>query len=99
MPSSKYPARVFSLYLAILPALVLLLSGCNRLSPEEQVHRAAADFVQTSLAFSPISATAAGYHTHQGTILDDLLDDYSPSAIDEERAFYNQAHGQADELA
>jgi uncharacterized protein (DUF885 family) len=85
--------------LAVLAAALLQLSGCNRLSPEEQVHREAEDFVQTSLAFSPITATGAGYHAHQGISLDDLLDDYSPSAIDGERAFYNQAHGQADEIA
>ena len=96
---SKGAARTPSICLAVLSLALLLFSGCNRLSPEEQVHREAEDFVQTSLAFSPISATAAGYHAHQGIILDDLLDDYSPSALDGERAFYNQAHAQADEIA
>jgi uncharacterized protein (DUF885 family) len=98
MPSADCPARVTSLGFAVL-AVVLLLSGCNRLSPEEQVHREAEDFVQTSLAFSPITATGVGYHNHQGIILDELLDDYSPSTIDGERAFYNQAHAHADQLA
>lgn len=88
-----------NLLLAVFATVLLLLSGCNRLSPEEQVHREAEDFVQTSLAFSPINATGAGYHIHQGIVLDDLLDDYSPAAINGERAFYNQAHAQADEIA
>ena len=97
MPSPERGAAIVQA--AVLAAALALLSGCNRLSPEEQVHREAEDFVQTSLAFSPINATGAGYHAHQGISLDDLLDDYSPSAIDGERAFYNQAHAQADEIA
>ncbi len=91
--------RFRSIRLVFLAAALSLLAGCNRLSPEEQVHRETEDFVQTSLAFSPIAATGAGYHSHQAVSLDDLLDDYTPSAIDGERAFYNQAHAQADEIA
>jgi uncharacterized protein (DUF885 family) len=99
MPSPERGGRIPPIHLAVLAGSLLLASGCNRLSPEEQVHREAEDFVQTSLAFAPISATAVGYHTHQAVALDELLDDYSPSAIDGERAFFNQAHAHADQLA
>ncbi len=39
------------------------------------------DFVLSSLALSPTSATAAGYHVHKGVSLDDLLDDFSPAGV------------------
>jgi uncharacterized protein (DUF885 family) len=39
------------------------------------------DFVLSSLALSPTSATASGYHVHKGVSLDDLLDDFSPAGI------------------
>ncbi len=39
------------------------------------------DFVLSSLAQSPTSATASGYHVHKGVVLDDLLDDYSAAGI------------------
>ncbi len=48
----------------------------------------AGEFVYTSLAFSPVSATSAGYHRHNGLPLDERLDDYSPAALDEQRRFY-----------
>ena len=44
------------------------------------------DYMYGSLALSPINATQAGYHRHQGVILDDLLDDYSPKGIEAGRA-------------
>jgi uncharacterized protein (DUF885 family) len=46
------------------------------------------DFVYGSLALSPTGATQAGYHMHNGVALDELLDDYSPSAMDASRDFY-----------
>ena len=46
------------------------------------------DFVYGSLALSPISATQAGYHTHNGMPLDDTLDDMSPAGMTAQRAFY-----------
>jgi uncharacterized protein (DUF885 family) len=40
------------------------------------------DYMYGSLALSPTSATQAGYHRHQGVVLDDLLDDFSPRGIE-----------------
>jgi uncharacterized protein (DUF885 family) len=45
------------------------------------------DFVFGTLALSPTAATGFGYHVHRGASLDDLLDDYSPSAIAASREF------------
>jgi uncharacterized protein (DUF885 family) len=53
-------------------------------------------FMKDSLALSPVSASAAGYHKHVDpktgkTIeLDAQLDDMSPQAMAEQRAFYSQ---------
>lgn len=54
----------------------------------------ARDFVYTSLAFSPASATQAGLHdwtdpyTGRPAHLDSLLDSYSPAAIAKQRAYF-----------
>jgi uncharacterized protein (DUF885 family) len=47
------------------------------------------EFVYGSLALSPVSATVAGYHEHQGVRLDEKLDDYSSIGIHEQRQFYS----------
>lgn len=39
------------------------------------------DFVYGSLALSPVAATAAGYHRHNGRVLDTELDDFSPAGV------------------
>lgn len=80
--------------LASLLLAACLLAGCSRQpSPFEQ---ATSDFVYSTLALSPVSATQAGYHTHQGVNLDSLLDDFSPAAIARQRDFY---HGFRSRLA
>jgi uncharacterized protein (DUF885 family) len=59
--------------------------------------RAAADFdaltgefVYSSLALAPVTATAQGYHRHNGLSLDDELDDFSPAAIEHSLRFYRE---------
>ena len=47
------------------------------------------DFVYGSLALSPVSATQAGYHEHQGVKLDETLDDFSAAGIEASRKFYS----------
>ncbi len=47
------------------------------------------DFVYTTLSFSPVSATAAGYHVHEGVPLDGLLDDVSEAAMERQRDYYS----------
>jgi uncharacterized protein (DUF885 family) len=50
------------------------------------------DFVYGSLALSPSSATAAGYHEHKGAKLDEQLDDFSAAGIDQQHKFYSDFH-------
>jgi uncharacterized protein (DUF885 family) len=56
------------------------------------------DFLYGSLALSPVSATATGYHTHNGSALDELIDDYSPAGIETQRRFYRDMQTRADAL-
>src|SRR5580692_6851526 len=48
------------------------------------------DFVYGSLALSPVNATGAGYHSHNGVSMDEALDDLSPAGIDMGRKFFTE---------
>lgn len=73
------------------------LAGCTpKPTPFEQ---ATEDFVYSSLAQTPVSATAAGYHDHQGIHLDDLLDDYSPEGLARQRTFLLGVRGRIGEYS
>ncbi len=48
------------------------------------------DFVYGSLALSPVNATGAGYHSHNGVSMDEALDDLSPAGIDAGRKFFTE---------
>jgi uncharacterized protein (DUF885 family) len=66
------------------------MAGCKM--PEEKqkpdFSKLTEDFVYGSLSLSPVSATQAGYHEHQGVRLDEKLDDFSPSGVEAARKFY-----------
>src|SRR2546423_10637924 len=47
------------------------------------------DFLYGSLALSPVAATQAGYHQHNGVPLDEQLDDFSAAGVDAQRKFYD----------
>jgi uncharacterized protein (DUF885 family) len=67
----------------------LLLGSCSsRPNPAMDFEKLTQDFIYGSLALSPVSATATGYHLHNGVPLDELLDDYSAGGLDQQRAFY-----------
>jgi uncharacterized protein (DUF885 family) len=73
---------------AIVP--VILVAGC-KMTPEKQkpdFSKLTEDFVYGSLALSPVSATQAGYHVHQGVNLDEKIDDFSPAGVEAARTFY-----------
>src|ERR1700730_11746600 len=46
-------------------------------------------FIYTTLASSPVSATSAGYHRHQGVNLDQQLDDFSAASRERQTKFYD----------
>jgi uncharacterized protein (DUF885 family) len=70
-------------------ALLLLMTGCKMPGEQQDFSKLTEEFVYGSLALSPVSATAAGYHEHQSLRLDEKLDDYSPGGIQEQRQFYS----------
>jgi uncharacterized protein (DUF885 family) len=74
----------------------VLLAGCG--SKPMDFDSLAKELVYDSLAFSPVSATAAGYHSHHGVPLDELLDDYSEQAMDQQRGFYSGFQKSIDEV-
>lgn len=79
-------------YLALCS--LALAQGKSRPSGSEAFESAMNEFMLNSLALSPVSASAAGYHLHtdlaSGHIrhLDGELDDFRPQAIAAQRAFY-----------
>jgi uncharacterized protein (DUF885 family) len=60
--------------------ITLLVTGCRSSNSLPQLER---EFVDQTLAFSPVSATAAGLHRY-----DHLLDDTSPASIERQKQFY-----------
>jgi uncharacterized protein (DUF885 family) len=50
------------------------------------------DFVYGTLALSPVSATATGYHEHKGVHLDEQLDDFSAAGIEQQHKFFSDFH-------
>jgi uncharacterized protein (DUF885 family) len=75
------------LKLASIACLLLMLTGCTRNTPAD-FSKLSDEYVYTSLSFSPSGATAAGLHEYNNQTLDDLLDDFSRSALDKQRQFY-----------
>jgi len=51
------------------------------------------EFIYTTLSFSPVSATSAGYHRHQGVNLDRQLDDFSAPSLGRQKKFYENIRG------
>jgi len=82
----RLPRNTFSV--AVI-ASVFLMAGCkmNQGKPKPDFSKLTEDFVYGSLALSPVSATQAGYHEHQGVKLDEELDDFSPPGIEAARKF------------
>ena len=75
-------------YLLACTLAFALMSGCKMSSDKQDFSKVTEVFVYSSLALSPVSATAAGYHDHHGVALDEMLDDYSREALKQQRDFY-----------
>ena len=69
-------------------AMLSFLVACSRPASNESVPALAEEFVYTSLAFSPVTATGQGLHEFKGVHVDMELDDYSRPSIDRQREFY-----------
>jgi len=78
-------------------ALCLLAAGCRQPATSQSDTRAAGgpefekltdEFTRGVLALSPVTATQAGYHEHNGMKLDEAIDDFSAAGLDAQRRFY-----------
>ena len=80
----------------LFAALPLL---ANHASGTDEVLALDEKFVRASLALSPSTATAQGYHEHEGRELDELLDDYSPAGIRLLHDLYGSSLAEANRIA
>ena len=72
-----------------LAALAALLAGCGQKKVDAgEFARLSEEFLYSTLALSPVSASASGYHEHKGAKLDEQLDDYSPTGINRSREHF-----------
>ncbi|HSR05925.1 MAG TPA: DUF885 domain-containing protein [Bryobacteraceae bacterium] len=77
-------------------ALAMLLVGCSKTPPPlADSEKLTQDFIYGDLALSPVSATAAGYHVHNGMTLDGMLDDYSAAGLEQQRQFCTDIQNRA----
>ena len=83
--------RRLDLALALAP-IAGLLTSCRMTSQTQDISRLTDDFVYGSLALSPVSATSAGYHEHNGVKLDEKLDDYSDAGFQAQGRFFGGFH-------
>ncbi len=84
------------LLLSFAVALLIVLASCKMPGENQNFGELTDQFVYGSLALSPVTATSAGYHVHKGKQLDDMLDDFSPAGINEQRRFYYDMHQKLD---
>jgi uncharacterized protein (DUF885 family) len=69
--------------LSVVFGLAVTLGGlAARATPTDlQFNQVVDDFVFSTLALSPTTATGIGYHRHHGAVLDDELENFSPAGI------------------
>ncbi len=74
---------------AVLFAAVSLMTSCKMPGEQQDFSKVTEDFVYGSLALSPVAAISAGCHEHNGTRLDEKLDDFTMGGIQNQRRFYS----------
>lgn len=78
--------------------LCLLLSACSHETKPIDVEKLLQDFIGSTLAMQPVTATQVGFHNYEGVNLDSILDDYSERGIRGFRILYNTMHVNASKL-
>src|SRR6185295_18208522 len=73
---------------ALATMAALILWGCGVRKTKQSFSELEDEFLYTTLSFSPVGATSAGYHQHQGIRLDQQLDDFSPASLERQKRFY-----------
>lgn len=71
----------------------LVLSACGARKDPVTLQTLIEEFTSETLSFSPVTATAAGYHDHKGLLLDEILDNYSEEALSRQRDYYRDFRG------
>jgi uncharacterized protein (DUF885 family) len=71
-----------------LPELLAAPGTDERKTSRGHGHAAPMPSSRGALALAPVTATQAGYHTHDGAALDEQIDDFSAAGIDAQRRFY-----------
>src|SRR5579859_5649979 len=77
---------------ALLFVLLLTTAGCAHRTPTSQLPALVDEFVYTTLAFSPVTASGQGLHTWKGRNLDTELDDIRARTIQQQRNYYTDVH-------
>src|SRR5438477_3705519 len=70
-----------------LTILLFFLAGCGT-NQRTDFGKLTDDLLYGSLALSPVSATQAGYHEHNGVQLDEQVDDFSAAGLEAQRRFW-----------
>jgi uncharacterized protein (DUF885 family) len=76
----------------LLPILLASTISCSRKTPATEFEKTAADFVYTTLSFSPVTASGQGLHLYNGKDFDRELDDFSFAATQKQRDYYIGLH-------
>lgn len=84
----KKMRRAFPSLLLTVLFTVIVLTSCTTKPPH--FSKIAEEFVLNTLTFWPATATAVGYHRHNGVPLDELLDEFSTPALDRQRLYYQR---------
>ncbi|MBK5295398.1 MAG: DUF885 family protein, partial [Acidobacteriia bacterium] len=84
-----------------IPALLAcaLLVSCGPSAPPATFTDLARDYVYTYLSLNPSMATQAGYHSHPGIPLDDKMETFSSTELNQVRDFLNQFQKRIDGVA
>ncbi len=69
--------------------LAFSLSSCSSPKPPADFGALTRDFVQSTLALSPVTATSVGYHKHGDQVLDTQLDDYLATGMERQRKHWS----------
>jgi uncharacterized protein (DUF885 family) len=77
---------------ALLLVLLLFSTGCAQKTPAGQFPALVEDFVYTTLAFSPVTASGQGLHKYKDQDFDSILDDLRPRTIQRQRQYYVDLH-------
>ncbi|MCC6292367.1 MAG: DUF885 domain-containing protein [Bryobacterales bacterium] len=72
----------------LLLVCACLLASCGDSAPEQPFPAMLQEFVTTTLSLSPVAATGAGYHAHNGVPLDEQLDSFSDEAVQQRIGYY-----------